>query len=355
LLFGNKFTHTTGNLKSGNAEKLDDRFYSWFKIAMISDDRSVWTTIPQDCQVSGRLRAIGYDRHARMNQGARLNTTQGDQTMLTKMSHPAILILIALAPLGVGQAADMAIDCRLKGGTVVQLPAEACRLEGGAAVNIGAPPASVAVPQPVGGGADQPPVNSKLAAAQKVIVDLLAKPVVETTPLKRRVEGIERTARFDVCRLMVDENLHIEHGNLYSVWKEFKIRSVIDFQKIDREEFGILGKISSKGGDLSATAVYFEERKRKEGNNISISVLEQRNDGYAKYSSPGPGAYWDAPRDDLLIIDEYGYPKDNGWSNVATDKIRILLIVNSSDDAEKLKQALEDIHAMCKPQQADKN
>jgi hypothetical protein len=276
-------------------------------------------------------------------------------SMLTKMLYPAILILLALAPYGVSQAADMAIDCRLKGGTVVQLPAAACAIEGGAPVTAAVVPAAVAAPVAGEVAKDRPPANAKLAEAQKVIVDLLAKPVVEAAPSNKKPEGIERTARFDGCKLMVDENLHIEYGNLYSAWMEFKISSVIDFLKIDREEFGMLGKINSKGGDLSAAAVYFEERKRKGGNNISISVLKLGTGGYEKYSSHGPGAFWDAPRDDLWIADEYGYPKDTGWGNAATDKIRILLIVNSSDDAEKLKNASEAVHAMCKPQQAERN
>ncbi len=282
--------------------------------------------------------------------------------MLTKMLRPAILILLALAPLGVGHAADMAIDCRLKGGTVVQLPADACKMEGGAPVNEAASPtsptssASGVVLKPVDGNTvgNQPPPSdatsrSKLEETQKWIVDLLAKPVETTTPLNRNPEGIARTAKFDGCRLVVDENLHIQNGNLFSVWKDFKINSVIDFQNINREEFGVLGKITSKGGDFSAAAVYFEERKSKGGNNISISVLNLRNDGYAKYTSHGPSAYWDTPRDDLWIADEYGYTKDTGWGTVATDKIRILLIVNSLDDAARLKNALEEVNTMCKP------
>jgi hypothetical protein len=254
--------------------------------------------------------------------------------MRMKMLYLTISILFGLTLHGVGRAADMAIDCRLKGGSVVQLSTEACRIEGGIPIIETVPPASGAVPGSAEGGAakDQPPVDSKLAAAQKVIVALLGKPVVDTTPLKRDPEGIERTARFDGCRLMVDENLHIKLGNLFSVWKDFKISSVIDFQKINRDEFGILGKITSKGGDLEAVAVYFEEPKRKDGNTISISVL----------------AYWSAPRDDLWIVDEYGYAKDTRWGTEATDEIRILLIVNSSDEAEKLTVALEDIHVMCK-------
>jgi hypothetical protein len=285
--------------------------------------------------------------------------------MLTKMLRPAILILLALALHGVGHAADMAIDCRLKGGTVVQLPAEACKMEGGAPVNEAASPTSPAsgvVLEPVDGNTsgNQPSPSdatshSKLEATQKWIVGLLGKPVGTTTPLNRNPEGLERTAKFDGCRLVVEENLHIQYGNLFSEWKDFKINSVIDFQNINREEFGVMGKITSKGGNLSAAAVYFEERKSKSGNNISISVLNLRNGNYTKYKTHGPSAYWDAPRDDLWIADEYGYAKDNGSGNVVTDKIRILLIVNSSDDAARLKNALEEVNTMCKPQQVETN
>jgi len=291
--------------------------------------------------------------------------------MLTKILRPAILLLLALAPLGVGHAADMAIDCRLKGGTVVQLPAEACKREGGApvteAVSPTAPasptsPASGAVLKPVDGNAaeNQPPPgdaarHSRLEETQKWIVDLLGKRVGTTLSLKGNPEGIERTAKFDGCQLVVDEMLHIDYGNLFSARMDFKINSVIDFQNINREEFGVLGKISSKGGDLTAMAVYFEESKRRSGNNISISVLKLRNGNYTKYTSHGPGAYLDAPRDDFWIADEYGYPKDTGWGTVATDKIRILLIVNSSDDAARLNNALEEVSTMCKPQQVETN
>jgi hypothetical protein len=280
--------------------------------------------------------------------------------MLTKMLRPAILIVLALAPYGVGQAADMAIDCKLKGGTVVQLPAAACAMEGGAPVSAAAAPASVAAPAPVAGGAakDQPlpseaTSHSKLEETQKWIVGLLGKSVESTTPLNRNPEGIGRTAKFDGCRLVVDENLHIQYGNVFTVWKDFKINSVIDFQNINRDEFGVLGKTTSKWGDLSGVAVYFEEPRRKGGNNISISVLYLGKDGYTKFTSHGPGAYWDTPRDDLWIADEYGYAKDNDRGNVATDKIRILLIVNSSDDAARLNNAFEEVNTMCKAQQVE--
>ena len=279
------------------------------------------------------------------------------------MLCPTILILLALAPLGLGHAADMAIDCRLKGGTVVQLSAEACKMEGGAPVNKAAPPSFptspasgvVLKPGDANTAVNPPPPsdatsNSKLEATQKWIIDLLAKPVGATASFDKNPEVIERTAKFDGCRLLVDENLHIQYGNAFSVWKDFKINFVFDFRNINRDEFGIMGKISSKGGRLSGVAIYFEEPKSKSGNNISISVLNLRNGNYTKYTTHGPSAYWDAPRDDLWIADEYGYAKDNGWGNVATDKIRILLIVNSSDDAAKLKNALEEVTTMCKLQ-----
>ena len=269
--------------------------------------------------------------------------------MLMKMLRPIILILLACVPYGVAHAEDMKINCRLKGGSVVQLTAEACEIEGGSPLSEAAPSAPGAMPAPAVEGVvkDPSPVDARLAAAQKAIIDLLGKPVVDATPLNRNPEGIERAAKFDGCRLMVDEVLHIKYGNLFSVWKDFKISSVIDLQKISRDEFGVLKEINSKGGDLKAAAVYLEERK--EGGNISISVLEPKNGGYAKYRSHGPSAYWSAYRDDLWIADEYGYPKETVLGNVATDKIRILFIVNSADDAEKLKAALQDLHAICKP------
>jgi hypothetical protein len=271
--------------------------------------------------------------------------------MLTKMLCPAVLILLALAPYGVAQAADMAIDCKLKGGTVVQLPAAACALEGGTPVSAAVAPAAAA-PADASAAGNQPP-GSKLEEAQKSIVGLLSKSVESTTPLNRNPEGIERTAKFDGCKLTVNEDLHIQYGNFYSVWKDFKISSVIDFQKIDRDEFGILGEVASKGGDFKATAVYVEERKHKDGNNISISVLNLRDGSYTQYRTHGPSAYLETPRDDLWVADVYGYPKDTGMGNVATDRVRILLMVSSSEDAVKLDNAFEEVNTMCRAQPAE--
>jgi hypothetical protein len=342
---------------------MEDRFYSWFKIANLLH-RPVESAVESSASWMSGFRQVARHRLRCARPDESMGQTQNNSrrsSMLTKLLRPAILIVLAIAPYGVGHAADMAIDCRLKGGTVVKLPAEACKVEGGAQVNEAASPSSITSPasgavlEPVDGNVsgNQPTGISKLEATQKWIVDLLAKPVETTTPLNRNPEGIARTAKFEGCRLVVDEDLHIQYGNFFSVWKDFKINSVIDFQNIDRDEFGILGKISSKGGDLSAEAVYFEEPKRKGGNNISISVLNLRNGNYTKYTMHGPSAYWDAPRDDLWIADEYGYAKDNGLGNVVTDKIRILLMVSSSDDAARLKNAFEEVNTMCKPQHVE--
>lgn len=279
--------------------------------------------------------------------------------MCMKMLRPVILITLALSPYCAAHAAEIAIDCKLRGGTVVQLPAAACKLEGGTPASAAAAPATEAAPAPADANtvANPAPANTKLEQTQKAIVDLLGKTVEYTTPTNRNPEGISRTAKFDGCRLVVDENLHIQYGNFYSVWKDFKINSVIDFQKINRDEFGILGEVASKGGDLKGTAVYIEERKNKDGNNISISVLNLRDGSYKKYTTHGPSAYWKTPGNDLWITDEYGYVMDTGRNNPDTlsgnadkSRIRILLIVSTPDDAEKLKNALEEVDTMCNPQ-----
>ena len=264
--------------------------------------------------------------------------------MLTKMLQPAILILLAIAPFSDIHAADLAIDCKLKGGSVVQLPVEVCKMEGGAPVSEAGSPVS---PESQISGIHATSL-SKLEATQKLIVGILGKTVESATPLTRNPEVIERTAKFDGCRLVVDEQLHIEYGNAYSVWRDFKINSVIDLQNINRNEFGILGKVTSKGGELNGVAVYFEESKRKGDNNISISVLYLKNGSYSKYKMHGPSAYWDTPNDELWMEDEHGYTKDSGWDTAATDKIRILLLVRSPDDATRLKSALDEVITMCK-------
>ena len=263
-----------------------------------------------------------------------------------KISNPAILILLLFAPYVVGQAEENKIDCRLRGGSVVQLTADACQVEGGSPVIETTPRENTPEPAAAGSAETQSPVDPRLAAAQQSIVSLLGIRVVDTDPFNSNPEGIERTARFEGCRLMVDEHLHIKYGNFVSSWKDFKIRSVIDFQKIQRDEFGILGEVGSLGGNFKGTAVYLEERMG--AGHFSISVLAARNGGFEKYRTHSFIAFLSTPGDDLWIEDKYGYPKDNGFNNAVTDRIRILLILRTQDEAEKLKGAMVDLHSICK-------
>ncbi|MDH2916537.1 MAG: hypothetical protein PXX77_06620, partial [Gallionella sp.] len=91
------------------------------------------------------------------------------------------------------------------------------------------------------------------------------------------------------------------------------------------------------------------ERKLKQGNNIAISVLLQKDDGARKFSVRTSDIYWDAPNDDLWMADEYGYPKDVVETGAALDTIRLLFLLNTPDDAAALNKALGDVQAMCKP------
>jgi hypothetical protein len=262
--------------------------------------------------------------------------------MLTKKLRPAILALLVLSCNGIGHAADMSVECKLKGGTVVQLSAEACKIEGGAQVDA---TSSTAAPEAATTS------DPTLTEAQNKIIEILSKPVEHLTPLNRNPEGIGRKARFDGCKLVVDGELHIEYGNAYSVWKDFKIHSVVDFQKIKRSSFGIFGTVTSKGGKLTGEAVYVEERTNKAGNNISISVQSLRDDKYEAYTVHGPSAYFETPGEYMWIEDVYGYVKDTGWDTADTSMIRLLYIVKSSDDAKNLKSAFEEVNMTCKMQE----
>ncbi|MBA4383029.1 MAG: hypothetical protein C0406_10730 [Sideroxydans sp.] len=258
--------------------------------------------------------------------------------MLNKFLLPAALFF-SLPPFAV--AAEQANNCKLKGGSMVLLAADACVMEGGAVVSAVAAPVVVAPTL-------QLSADPKLAAAQRVVAELLMKPVVDKNLKKRTPEEIERTVKFDGCRLLVDEDMQVEHGNAFAGRKHFKVSTSVDLQKVSRAAFGELGKVTSYGGGLETYAVYFEERKLKEGNNIAISVSIQKDDGARKFSVRTSDIYWDAPNDDLWMADEYGYPKDIVEKGAALDTIRILYLMNTPDDAAALNKALGDVQAMCK-------
>lgn len=288
--------------------------------------------------------------------------------MLTKHFRLVILLALVLAPFGASHAADMETYCRLRGGSLVQLPAEACATEGGTLMSAELAPATPAAalapataptsaaPAPAAALAPAPAIqptgNLTLDQAGKLVVDILDKAVVPATP-SRKPEGIERTAKFDDCRLHVEEQLHIDFGNMITSRKNFKIDSAIDFRKIARKSFGTMGEVSSRAGDLSGDAVYFERPKREGGNSISISVWIGMKGNYTKYQSEGDSASLSGSSDYYWIVDGYGYPIDvvNNVTEVYdTDTVRIIYIVSTPDDAARLMGALEKVSAMCRSQ-----
>ncbi len=258
--------------------------------------------------------------------------------MLNKSLFPAVLLAFS----SFAVAAEQTNNCRLKHGSMVLLEAEACVLEGGVAVTRSAAPA-------VSAASLQLSAKPELATAQRAVAELLMKPVVDNNPHVRTPEQIERTVKFDGCRLLVDEDMFVEHGNTFSSRKHFKISSMLDMGKLGRAAFGELGKVTSYGGGLEAYANYFEERKQREGNNISVSMQLQTESGAVKYKLSASGIYWDAPNADLWMVDEYGYPKDSIASGAATDTVRLLFLMNTPEDSAALKKALGEVHALCQP------
>ncbi len=289
--------------------------------------------------------------------------------MLKKKLRLTLLALLVLAPFGASHAAEMATYCRLQGGSLVPLPAAACATEGGTMVSAELAPAAEAGPavSPVPATASAPASAAEIAAAikptgnpdldqaEKQVVDILDRPV-GAAPSNKKTESIERTAKFDGCQLAVEEQMHIDFGNILTSRKNFKIDSAVNFRKLARESFSLLGEVSSRAGDLSGQAVSFEEPKRDSGNSISISVLIGIRGSYAKYSTDGESATGQSaslsgPQDYYWIVDRYGYALDiiNSVQDIpATDTIRILYILNTPDDAAHLMSALDKISAMCR-------
>lgn len=258
--------------------------------------------------------------------------------MQKKTLFPAALLFV-FAPFVV--AAEQENNCRLKHGSMVMLEAKACVMEGGVAVTRSGAPVLPAATL-------QLSAKPELAAAQRAVAELLMKPVVDANPNKRMPEEISRTVKFDGCRLLVDEDMFVEHGNAFSSRKHFKIGSMVDMGKVSRSAFGELGKVTSYGGGLEAYAIHFEERKEGDGNNISVSMQLQTGSGPVKYKVRASGIYWDAPNDDLWMVDEYGYPEDVINRGAATDKVRLLFLMNTADDSAALNKALGEVHALCR-------
>ncbi|MBU0689734.1 MAG: hypothetical protein KJ850_01055 [Gammaproteobacteria bacterium] len=257
---------------------------------------------------------------------------------MLKKTFISAALLLAFAPCTF--AAEHANNCRLKHGSMVMLAAEACAMEGGVAVSKSAAPVI-----PV--ASLQLSAKPELAAAQRGVAELLMKPVVDKNLNKRMPEVIERTVKFDGCRLLVDEDMFVDHGNVFSDRKHFKISSTVDMGKVSRAAFGELGKVTSYGGGLEAYANYFEEHKAGDGNNLSVSMQLQTESGPIKYRVSASGIYWDAPNEDLWMVDEFGYPKDVINRGAARDKVRLMFLMNTAEDSAALNKALGEVHALC--------
>ncbi|MGB8517168.1 MAG: hypothetical protein WCD45_04685 [Gallionella sp.] len=249
---------------------------------------------------------------------------------------------------------------------MVPLDAESCAREGGAPVMVTITPVSSApvVPTP-SVSTPVPPApsaaevlaksaplssNPKLADAQRAIITMLDTSVLERDAQTRNPEGIERTANFDECRLTVNENVHIDHSKIFTSHMNFKINSTVDFRTLAPTAYGLLGKTDSLAGGLKAYSVYLEEYKHSSGNSLSVAMQDQYEGVYRKSNLPGPTPYWTTSRDDYFMADEYGYPTQNntGLSNIATNKVRILFVVGSENEATALKKAMDDVRTLCK-------
>ncbi len=255
--------------------------------------------------------------------------------MFKQSLRTAILATLTLTVLTPAFAEDTVKDCRLKGGSMVVLAAPACAMEGGT------PIVTYVVPTL------QLSNDPQLAVAQRSVLEILNKPVVEKTVQKNDPENISRSANFDGCNLQVDELVHVDHGNAYTSRRHFKIHSSINLKTVEADAISDLGEVDSLGGGLKAYGIALTKRIRDEHSAFSISVLEQTIDKEKPFTMPGPIAYFGTLRDDMWVADEYGYPRGNGASDYYTDKVRLMYLVNTSEEASKLKQALEAARALC--------
>lgn len=257
--------------------------------------------------------------------------------MKMKTPSAALLGLLMLLACGTAQAEAPASNCRLKGGDLVPLPAAACAKEGGTVVEAGKPVAPVKLS-----------ADPKVAAAQRAILAVLDQPVTDPLSHARVPEGIgQRQVSFDGCAMTVNEQLHLEYGNLFSARLDFKINSTVDFRSVRPADFGTMKQIESKGGTLKAPAVYVTVGSKRSGKPLAVSVLLKDGKTYRKFTTPGLAAYWSGPRRDLWLKDGYGYVRvdQNDYADVS--RIEVVYLVNSKQAAAKLKQAFGEMQAVC--------
>lgn len=248
----------------------------------------------------------------------------------------------AVAPCALALADEPQNNCKLRGGSMVMLDHDACVMEGGRVIT-----AATSLPA-VTAAALNLSADPKLADAQRVVADLLNKPVIDMDMKKRMPERIERSVKFDGCRMHVEELIDVDHGNAFSARINLKVNSSVDLRAIADDAYGMMGKVSSYGGGLKTYPVYFEEKIRDSGNAISISMNELRESGARRFILLSSSAYWDAPKADLWMADVYGYPKGNGSDSAETGRVSVLYFMSTPEEAGALKQALDHVHALCK-------
>ena len=49
------------------------------------------------------------------------------------------------------------------------------------------------------------------------------------------------------------------------------------------------------------------------------------------------------------MADEYGYPTADNIGNLSTVTVRVLYLLGSAEEADALKQSLDELSAVCKP------
>lgn len=250
-----------------------------------------------------------------------------------------LLMLLAVTACGGAHAADTANNCRLKGGDLVPLPAAACAKEGGTVVKPGEP---ARVP------AAQLSADPKIAAAQRAILDAFPGEAVDPLSHARLPEGVDqRRVKFDGCAMTVEEQLHLDYGNLFSVRRDFRIISTVDFRTVRPADFGTMNEIESKGGNLKVPAVYVKAGSKRDGKPLAVSVLLKDGKTYRKFTTPGLAAYWSGPRQDLWMKDGYGYVWVDKNDYADTSRIEVVYLVNTKKEAAKLTKAFRGMQAAC--------
>lgn len=261
---------------------------------------------------------------------------------MTKLLFRPALFACAALSLAATVTAETMNNCRLRGGSMVMLAPEACVMEGGSITT------ATAVAPAITPAAINLSADPALADAQRKVADLLLKPVVDMDMRKRMPERVAREVKFDGCRMNVTEHIDVDHGNVFSQRMNFKVASSVDLRRIDSDAYGVMGLVKSFGGGMKTYPVFFQVAKRDADGILSIAMEVIKDSGARKFLVSYSSAYWDAPDADLWMADEYGYPKGNDTDSAETSKVRVLYFMNSAEQAEALKKALDEAQHLCK-------